>query len=188
MGSNSVNEARLWESGDIQVIEIERAPIIIDIEASGFGVGSYPIEVGVAMPDGTLYDWLIEPAPHWTHWQTEAESIHGISREMLLQEGLPMADVANELNELLHNETAFSDGWGVDRAWLALLFHDAGIYQGFKIDSVYALLNEVQLDSWGEYRQAVLDDSGHVPHRAGIDAGITQKTFLHAKHVERQSR
>ena len=30
-------------------------PIIIDIEASGFGRGSYPIEIGYHMPDGESY-------------------------------------------------------------------------------------------------------------------------------------
>ena len=28
-------------------------PAVLDVEASGFGAGSYPIEVGIAMPDGT---------------------------------------------------------------------------------------------------------------------------------------
>ena len=37
------------------------APIIIDIEASGFGRGSYPIEVGLVLPDGTPHCFLIAP-------------------------------------------------------------------------------------------------------------------------------
>ena len=30
-------------------------PIVIDVEASGFGKGSYPIEVGVVLPDGSRH-------------------------------------------------------------------------------------------------------------------------------------
>ena len=36
-------------------------PIVLDLEASGFGRGSYPIEVGLAMTDGHLVDYLIKP-------------------------------------------------------------------------------------------------------------------------------
>jgi hypothetical protein len=36
-------------------------PIIIDVEASGFGSYSYLIEIGVAMDDGERSSWLIQP-------------------------------------------------------------------------------------------------------------------------------
>ena len=34
-------------------------PAVLDIEASGFGVGSYPIEVGFVLPDGQSYCSLL---------------------------------------------------------------------------------------------------------------------------------
>jgi salicylate hydroxylase len=40
-------------------------PIIIDVEASGFGARSDPIDVGVAMEDDAKYCALISPAPEW---------------------------------------------------------------------------------------------------------------------------
>ena len=43
--------------------------ITIDVEASGFGVGSYPIEVGVAFPDGGTQCYLIKPEHDWIHWK-----------------------------------------------------------------------------------------------------------------------
>ena len=43
-------------------------PLIIDVEASGFGSKSYPIEIGVALNDGQRFCTLILPAPNWTHW------------------------------------------------------------------------------------------------------------------------
>ena len=48
-------------------------PTIIDVEASGFGPYSYPIEIGVALDNGDKYCTLILPAPAWTHWDEEAE-------------------------------------------------------------------------------------------------------------------
>ena len=42
------------------------APPILDVEASGFGPGSYPIEIGYVLGDGTAYCTLISPAISWT--------------------------------------------------------------------------------------------------------------------------
>ncbi|MDY6920712.1 MAG: hypothetical protein SV765_10935 [Pseudomonadota bacterium] len=159
-------------------------PIILDIEASGFGTGSYPIEIGVAMPDGTLHVWLIRPLAHWTHWQASAEQVHGISREQLLEQGRSPREVADELNELLAGQVVYSDGWGVDRTWLALLFHEAGVLQGFKLDTIYGLLAEAELNQWSGEREEVLRLTGMVQHRAGTDAMVIQKTFIHLKNPQ----
>ena len=48
-----------------------REPYIIDVEASGFGNGSYPIEVGVVLNNGEKFCTLIVPAANWTHWDEE---------------------------------------------------------------------------------------------------------------------
>ena len=41
-------------------------PLIIDVEASGFGATSYPIEVGVALDGRDNFCSLILPASDWT--------------------------------------------------------------------------------------------------------------------------
>ncbi len=43
-------------------------PTIIDIEASGFGRGSYPIEVGFITADGKTGCSLIKPEAQWKSW------------------------------------------------------------------------------------------------------------------------
>ena len=43
-------------------------PCVIDIEASGVGRRSYPIEVGYVMPDARAVCMLIRPADDWQHW------------------------------------------------------------------------------------------------------------------------
>lgn len=48
-------------------------PLIIDVDASGFGDTSYPIEVGVALEQGRKFCTLISPAPERTHWDEAAE-------------------------------------------------------------------------------------------------------------------
>ncbi len=57
------------------------APIILDIEASGFGRSGYPIEIGYALPDGQTWCSLIRPEPEWTHWDPSAEAVHHISQD-----------------------------------------------------------------------------------------------------------
>jgi len=76
-------------------------PAIIDLEASGFGRGSYPIEVGVALADGSVFSELIRPPEHWVHWSEDAEAIHGITRPQLMEHGKTPREVAMQLNDLL---------------------------------------------------------------------------------------
>ena len=76
-------------------------PSIIDVEASGFGAKSYPIEIGVVRHDGAKWCKLIRPFDHWVHWDEEAEALHGITREMLNNHGLSPIRVCHELNHFL---------------------------------------------------------------------------------------
>ena len=49
------------------------APTVLDVEASGFGRNSYPIEIGFVLPNGHAYCSLVKPEAHWTHWDVQAE-------------------------------------------------------------------------------------------------------------------
>jgi hypothetical protein len=155
-----------------------RAPVIIDVEASGFGRGSYPIEVGVAMEDGSTRCFLIRPAPDWTHWDADAETMHGISRELLFNRGRPVREVAEQLNELLLYKLVYSDAWGHDQSWLALLFDTAGLPRRFRVDSLRRLLAEPHLDYWHAEKAAALHSLKQVRHRASSDALMLQRTLL----------
>ncbi|MBC7780945.1 MAG: hypothetical protein H7125_12675, partial [Proteobacteria bacterium] len=119
-----------------------RPPIIVDIEASGFGSDSYPIEVGVVLDDGRKYCSLVLPVRDWTHWDADAEALHGISRSTLLAHGRPVFEVAGKLNELLRGRTAYSDGWVVDRPWLGRLFEAAAMRCDFTLSSLEMILSE----------------------------------------------
>ena len=155
-----------------------RAPVIIDLEASGFGRGSYPIEVGIAMEDGRTRCFLIRPAPDWIHWDSEAEAMHGISRDLLNSHGQPIRRVAEQLNELLLYKKVYSDAWGHDQSWLALLFDKAGLPRRFRLESLRSLLEENHLDYWEGEKAAALQGLQNVRHRASYDALITQRTLL----------
>jgi hypothetical protein len=152
-------------------------PIIIDVEASGFGKGSYPIEVGLALADGSRHCYLITPARHWKSWDEAAAKVHGISREMLLTHGRPLQDVAWRLNELLNRRTVYSDAWAFDMSWVGKLYDAANMRQTFRVADIADLLDQEQQALWGETKRAVAAELGLRRHRASGDARILQETW-----------
>ncbi|GHB17251.1 hypothetical protein [Salinicola rhizosphaerae] len=154
-------------------------PTLLDIEASGFGRGSYPIEIGLARGDGSRCAFLIQPAEDWGHWDPKAELLHGISRARLMREGHPALEVARWLNgELAEIGIAYSDSWGYDNTWLSLLFDQAGMLPRFRLESLRRLLSEEQLTCWNETKQALIEEHGIRRHRAGDDAYLLQLTYV----------
>lgn len=153
-------------------------PPIIDVEASGFGAGSYPIEVGVALPDGRSYCALIEPAPQWRHWDPAAEAVHGIARETLLAHGLPPLSVAIRLNALLGTTTVYTDAWAHDYSWLATLHEVAGIPRSYRIEHLARITPMVEACAWNEVRAGVEAELQLQRHRASADARVLQATWM----------
>jgi hypothetical protein len=161
-------------------------PTLLDIEASGFGRGSYPIEVGLARADGSSCAFLIQPLAEWTHWDPKAELLHGISRARLQREGLPVTQVARWLNdELASVGVAYSDSWGYDNTWLSLLFHQAGMLPAFRLETLRILLDEGQLALWHATREALVQELGIRRHRAGEDARLLQLTYSRTRDLAR---
>lgn len=153
------------------------SPVIVDIEASGFGRGSYPIEVGLALADGTPHCFLVAPVRTWTHWDPQAEQIHGISRDCLEKYGRPVQDVAWRLNELLRDRTVYSDAWLFDMSWLGKLYDKANLPQRFRIAPLVDLMSQAQMAAWDETKVEVTRELASHRHRASGDARILQETF-----------
>lgn len=153
-------------------------PIIIDVEASGFGPGGYPIEVGLVMPDGSAQCYLIQPYEDWTHWEKEAEKLHRLTRETIVRFGMNGGYVARQLNRVLEDRTVYTDAWGHDSAWLALLFDRANIRQQFRLEHLDRITTEEQKAIWEMTRDQVISELGLKRHRASADARIIQTTWL----------
>ena len=152
-------------------------PIIIDIEASGFGGTSYPIEVGLALEDDKKFCSLILPAPEWTHWDEEAVKVHHIERSILEVYGKEPKEVATHLNELLAGKTVYTDGWVVDKPWITTLFYEAGIDMSFEVSSLEMILSEAQMENWHKTKDQVIKDLDLSRHRASYDAWVIQETY-----------
>ena len=160
----------------------QQGPYIIDIEASGFGPDSYPIEVGVVKSSGERYCTLIQPHESWGYWSKDAEALHGIDRATLFRTGKPIEEVCFDLNVFLRNEFVFSDAWSHDQAWLAKLFYTAEIHQSFEIRAIEFILTEEQLLAWDAIKKSVFDANKKLRHRASNDAHLIQLTYLECLH------
>ncbi|WP_374338875.1 hypothetical protein [Methyloversatilis sp.] len=159
-------------------------PVFLDVEASGFGGGSYPIEVGCVLDDLSTHCFLIRPMQGWTHWDRSAESVHGISRALLEERGRDAREVAHQLNDLLAGRTVYTDAWGQDMSWLGLLYEETGVLQRFRLNSLRELLDEVQAARWHEAKASIQASLQLVRHRASTDARLLQATFARVTGFE----
>lgn len=163
------------------------APIVLDLEASGFDPHSYPIEVGFVTADGKRFSRLIKPYPDWTHWCPEAESVHGISRSELLEYGKEGHVVAEELNQWLSSQTVYTDGWVLDKPWLIKLFDRARVPMGFWVSPLEMVLSEPMMAHWDEAKAMFQQNFDEPRHRASTDALFVQQVYLIAKKLAARS-
>jgi hypothetical protein len=158
-------------------LNLDSLPPVLDIEASGFGSGSYPIEVGWVLADGRSFCSLIRPLPQWTRWDAQAEQVHHISRQTLTECGRTVDEVARLLDQHLRGQTVYSDGWGNDYPWLHQLYDAAGLQPSFRLESLRVLLDDHAAAGWAEAKAAVLQRTGMPRHRASADARVMQLTL-----------
>ncbi|WP_459948686.1 3'-5' exonuclease family protein [Denitratisoma sp. agr-D3] len=158
-----------------------QAPAFIDVEASGFGSASYPIEVGLVLPNGHSYASLILPQADWTHWDASAEAVHGIKRGWLQQHGRGAEEVAAELNRQLRGMTVYCDSWYHDFNWLSRLFDAAGSAPAFRLEDLRILLNQEESDAWQTTKTQVQREMRLDRHRASNDARVLQATLMRLK-------
>ena len=159
-------------------VHTHSVPIMIDVEASGFGKGSYPLEIGVVLSDGTPHCFLLMPARGWTSWDPEAEKVHGISRDTVESFGRPVEEVAWRLNQLLRGKTVYSDAWAFDLSWLGKLFDKIDLQPTFRVAAIEDLLSEAQKAGWADARAQVVEELNLARHRASGDARILRETYL----------
>jgi hypothetical protein len=157
-------------------------PSIIDVEASGFGARSYPIEIGIVRYDGAKWCKLIRPVDSWVHWDQEAESLHGITRAMLNTYGVCPVKVCHELNAFLSNTIVYSDGWVVDNPWLIKLFAAASVQMSFSCRALEYVLSEPQMALWHDVKTNIESQSDDRRHRASTDAKVIQSTYVETRN------
>lgn len=154
---------------------------IIDIEASGLHFDSYPIEVAVRLR-GECRSWLIKPEPGWQYWCSTAESMHGISREELLQDGLPAIEVVNQLNAFLTESDVvlYSDAHRWDSDWIDTLYYAVKAEKPFYVDSIYDVMGNDKTDQFNQYFAQIAKSGKYRHHRAADDVQMIYEAYCHA--------
>ncbi len=172
------NTPNIAESSREQAVVMpNKTPTFIDFEASSLDlVSSYPIEVGICLPDGSTNSWLIKPHVLWKDWSGKAERIHGIKRQTLEEEGQEVSTVVRELNQALSGDV-YCDAWTFDSFWLHRLFKAAKCKPNFHLESVAAILQPEHIEQWQSVRASIIGELDIVTHRAANDALILHKTW-----------
>jgi hypothetical protein len=143
----------------------------IDFEASGLSPDSYPIEVAVVGPR-TRYSTLIMPCRYWNHWSYDAQDMHGLTREDLINFGLTPAAVARELNERFSGKILWADS-SYDALWMDVLFEAAEAEPSFLVRNYFDLMDESMRMKYLQLMPQVC------AHRALPDA-MKNRSTLHA--------
>ncbi|MCW9023570.1 MAG: hypothetical protein OQK73_02700 [Gammaproteobacteria bacterium] len=168
----------------MDAVDTIQYPVIMDLEASGFGFDSYPIEIGIALEDSSTRCYLIRPQTSWVHWDTEGEELHGISRDTLLRYGTPADVIARELNRLLNAKTVYSDGWGNDISWLYRMYDAVSMLPSFRLETLPKLISRHQMSIWDKTKKEIFDQGDFQRHRASNDARVLQLTYQRTRTVE----
>lgn len=157
----------------------------LDFEASGGGPDSYPIEVGLAVwrgVDQPIVTWsaLIAPIDCWSHWDWNAQAIHGIER-VELAAGSPPAVVAAWLNELAGGEILYSDAPAFEALWAKKLFQVAAIEPAFTIGDIADIADLLDTAQAGRRRTWLVQAPKR--HRSADDAERELRGFARALKV-----
>jgi hypothetical protein len=153
----------------------------IDFEASGIAPDSYPIEVAVVFTGGE-YQALIQPASYWDHWSYDAQDMHQITREQLVNEGTPAIQVAERMNHLFDGKTLCSDN-PADCFWLDVLYEAAGIDPTFEVKPIESFVGR---EAASEILKLLPVRKGH---RALQDAQALSNTVdIYLSHIAEQGR
>ena len=156
----------------------------LDFEASSLDQASYPIEAGWATLDLetgeiTSEAMLILPISTWTDWNAKSQSIHGIERSTLLQEGYTAKAVAQRMSMVLTGPV-FCDGGEYDVNWNHRLFDAAGMSVPFAILNYWRAVEQRQ-DDYGVSGAAQFEAYQRFraprPHRAEADARFLAELY-----------
>ena len=138
--------------------------VVLDIEASGLEEGSFPIEIAWIGVNHDEFDtFFIKPERHWTHWDEQAESIHGLSRSLITRTGISCEKAVSRLDANIVNLDVYSDAPEWDGYWLDLLYSVVEKKRTWTLKKLNLNYTELKYES--------------MPHRALADAERLSRFF-----------
>ena len=155
----------------------------IDLEASGLGARSWPIEVGWCFLHGKPRSLLIKPVAEWSMdaWDENAEALHGIARSDLDMQGDTPNTTCAALNAALTGLTVYSDAPDWDGFWLYRLFESGGVKMTFSLSDFNEVLRDVGLKALD---RLVARASKIAPHRHRTNDDVLHMKALYELAVK----
>ena len=163
----------------IEVSYLKHIPPILDFEASSLSDCSYPISAGLIV-GGRIHHWLIRPKPEWIDWSLESQAIHGMKRSFLIENGLDVKHVYNEMNHALAGfDVVYSDNPDWESRWLSQLGHF-----DVEVKDVSQLIPHHYKSSWKAIFEQQFKEHLLERHRADHDALALALTLQHIQYNE----
>ncbi|MBX6741462.1 MAG: transcriptional regulator [Acetobacteraceae bacterium] len=168
----------------------------LDFEASSLGRHGFPIEIAWVFESGEEEAHLIRPAEDWTEWDAAAQAVHGIPREALERQGMPVPELGQRMLRVLAGHRLYASAPSWDGQWLSRLLRAAGLPRHAlrlrDTDEAQAEVASAILQAAGlppEERQRlqtrILEDArnmpGHPVHRALDDARRERALWLEVR-------
>ena len=121
----------------------------MDIEASSLGAESFPVSIGVldVKNERNNYEAIIHPVDEWDDWSEHSESIHGLSFDVLMNEGIHVAHVCKELNCRFCYQTILFDS-EFDLFWINRLFKAAKVKPDFLMSHIKTVVDSERYDEF----------------------------------------
>ena len=159
--------------------------VVLDVETSGKTPDSEVVEVAaLRFRAGVVIEQLVTLVKPSRPVPTGAVSVHGLTTERLLREGLPRPAVAAWLQEFVtEKDVVVAHYADFDRGQVRVL-NDRSWCCSFRLakhlwENVPDGYGNVNLGSWLHLRELVPESTG-VPHRAHFDAYLTGLVFRRA--------
>lgn len=138
--------------------------VVLDIEASGLEEGSFPIEIAwIGINHDEFDTFFIKPERHWTHWDEQAGSIHGLSRSLITRTGIACYEAVCRLDGNMANQDVYSDAPEWDGYWLDRLYSVVEKKRTWTLKKLNLFYTELETES--------------MPHRALADAERLTRLF-----------
>lgn len=161
----------------IPVSYLKHIPPILDFEASSLSDCGYPISTGLVV-SGQIHHWLIKPKPEWIDWSLASQAIHGMKRSYLIENGLDVQLVYDEMKRVLAGfDVIYSDNPYWESRWLSQL----GRFD-VEVKDIQQLIPCHHKDSWKTIFEQQFQKHLLVRHRADHDALALAFTAGHTQN------
>lgn len=161
----------------IPINDLKHIPPILDFEASSLSDCSYPISVGLIV-NGQIHHWLIKPKPEWIDWSLASQAIHGMKRSYLIENGLEVQRVYDEIMQaLVGYDAVYSDNPYWESRWLSQI----GSFD-VEIKDIQRLIPSHHKESWKTIFEQQFQKHFLMPHRADHDALALALTYHHTQN------